>query len=1088
MKRFYMFLLSIVVSSVLFAQTATHVMISEVSPMKGTASVYDTGEFIELYNPLPTDVVFGANVQIVSGNTSGTNAAEWQVSLSGKTIKAYGFLLIGDGAVAGRDVNFPASKNLANSATRSCVQLREGTTVIDAFGWDPNTAPLLAPEGNRFSPTSTTSDGKSFERKSSSTATAPDTLGNAWDTNNNATDFFQNGTLAANPQNSSSPIEKHPFTLSGGGSGNASVFPSSVKKSSTTNFKIYFLASDIDSLLLIVPGEFTWSKSASDVQLVQEGVPPGSKAVSGDTIFVGKIAQSQFDTLTIVINNVVAPDSVGSFIFKVLTAHNGGAASPISTQPVVTTYRITPIVEIHIHNSQGVPVAPYQVGATVTVTGVITADLTPTRTDVYVQDETGGINLFRPTRSFNYQVGDSITVTGSILQFRGLTEISPDTTTYVVHAKGRPVPEPFLVTAAEVNATFNTDDYTEPNESRLVRINNVTYNASTSTITDATGTTGTYIPVPPFTAPAGTFDLIGILKQFKPGTPAPGPPYTGDYEVVPRMQADIILYPGPIITVPPHETNIKSNEVTIEWKTSTASSGIVKYGTTPTFTDSVVVSDLTTDYAVKLTNLQPSTIYHYQVGSKDGSGMTYTAKYFLLTSSTSNGTINVYFSKSINPTVAQGETAKVTNLSTVLINLINAAQHSIDFCTYSLSGTVGANIATAMLNARNRGVKIRVIGEKDNQGTAPWTTLKNGGVTVIDDGYDLTNAGNGLMHNKFFVFDYRNKSSTADDWVVMGSWNATDPGTNDDAQNVLEIQDQSLAYAYTLEFEEMWGSNGDSPNQSVSRFGARKLDNTPHRFNIGGVPMELYFSPSDRVTSKINSTLSLAASAINVAVLSFTRDELGQTLIAKKVAGRKVRVLMDNNTDSGNEFDILKTAGVDVLLKGSALSGFLHHKYAIVDAENPSVNNYVVTGSHNWSSAAENTNNENTLIINSKRIANLFLQEFKARYIEAGGKDSIILSVKKTDDNIPASFALFQNYPNPFNPSTTIQFHIANRELVSLTVFDILGREVSTLVNEHLAPGVYTIKWNAAQLSSGVYFYRLQAGNFVQTKKLLLQK
>ncbi|HVN49714.1 MAG TPA: hypothetical protein VMU30_12945, partial [Bacteroidota bacterium] len=83
-----------------FAQPANHVVISEVAPMGGSSSSYTGGEFVELYNPLTTDVTFGPNVQIVSGNTSGTNAAEWQVSLAGKTIKAYGFFLIGESDAA----------------------------------------------------------------------------------------------------------------------------------------------------------------------------------------------------------------------------------------------------------------------------------------------------------------------------------------------------------------------------------------------------------------------------------------------------------------------------------------------------------------------------------------------------------------------------------------------------------------------------------------------------------------------------------------------------------------------------------------------------------------------------------------------------------------------------------------------------------------------------------------------------------------------------------------------------------------------------------------------------------------------------
>ena len=85
-----------------------------------------------------------------------------------------------------------------------------------------------------------------------------------------------------------------------------------------------------------------------------------------------------------------------------------------------------------------------------------------------------------------------------------------------------------------------------------------------------------------------------------------------------------------------------------------------------------------------------------------------------------------------------------------------------------------------------------------------------------------------------------------------------------------------------------------------------------------------------------------------------------------------------------------------------------------------------------------------------------------------------------------SSFALLQNYPNPFNPTTKIEFRIANREFVSLSVYDVLGREVATLVNEVKQPGEYAVQFDASTFAGGVYFYRLHAGSFVQTKKLCL--
>jgi subtilisin-like proprotein convertase family protein len=89
---------------------------------------------------------------------------------------------------------------------------------------------------------------------------------------------------------------------------------------------------------------------------------------------------------------------------------------------------------------------------------------------------------------------------------------------------------------------------------------------------------------------------------------------------------------------------------------------------------------------------------------------------------------------------------------------------------------------------------------------------------------------------------------------------------------------------------------------------------------------------------------------------------------------------------------------------------------------------------------------------------------------------------------LPQKPSLWQNYPNPFNPSTNIRYHIFTESLVSLRVYDLLGREVSVLVNERKVAGVHEVKFDGSHLASGVYFYRLQAGDFGQTKRLVLLK
>jgi hypothetical protein len=100
----------------------------------------------------------------------------------------------------------------------------------------------------------------------------------------------------------------------------------------------------------------------------------------------------------------------------------------------------------------------------------------------------------------------------------------------------------------------------------------------------------------------------------------------------------------------------------------------------------------------------------------------------------------------------------------------------------------------------------------------------------------------------------------------------------------------------------------------------------------------------------------------------------------------------------------------------------------------------------------------------------------------------IITEVVSESGNAPEHYSLWQNYPNPFNPSTKIRFSVPQSSNVVIKVFDILGSEIETLVNEEKPAGNYEVEFDATRLPSGIYFYRLQAGNFVGTKKMVLMK
>ncbi|MBI5020071.1 MAG: T9SS type A sorting domain-containing protein [Ignavibacteriales bacterium] len=890
------------------------------------------------------------------------------------------------------------------------------------------------------------------------------------------------------------------------GSGSVSFSPTVVNGNVDTTLTMVYtrnIGFNVNNLRLIIPASFGWSKDTADVFFTDM---TAVKSISGDTIYFTNIIFSS-DSSIIMIPHIITPMYTGYYKIKLQSGVDGsyGDVSPIS---VMTVYGApVPIAETKVNDANGVAT---RIGDLVTVRGIITAS-NQFPSPSYIQDNSGGMSIYNVPFSSTVNIGDEILVSGKVTQFSGLNQIELPILHSIISTGN--IIDPIVVTPSAVNndGIGGIENY----EGQLVRLNGVTVTELNGTVVAnwSGGTSGKNYRltgaslsdtlqiridestnIPGVVAPAGAFDVIGVISQYKTTSP-----FIGGYQIMPRSTQDIISE-GPLFAEFPQEIELTPSSLAITWKTISPGTSRIRYGMTTSYELGVVgvhADSMQTDHYVPLNGLSVATIYNIQAFSTSGTDTSFAGNLIVSTTSDAptTGVINVYFSKSINTSVSSGETAFGNyDLTSKLVQRINDAKRSIDASIYSLSGTVGATVANALVSAKNRGVNIRVIGEYDNRTTAPWTTLSNNGVPVIFDLYGV-NDGTGLQHNKFLVIDYKGGAPESV-WVWTGSWNLTDPGTNDDRQNVIEFQDVALAGAYTVEFEEMWGSSTQTPNSSVSRFSARKTNNTPHKFIIGGKNVECYFSPSDRTTSQIGKTLGKAEHSINAALLTFTRQDLADSVVNKKNSGKTTRVLMDNNVDTGNQYAYLQSNGVDVLLNVG--TGFLHHKYALVDAEHMNGMSYTITGSHNWSNSAETKNDENTVIVKDDRITNLYLQEFAARYYEAGGTNNIVLGVTETDGGIPSSFSLSQNYPNPFNPTTDFGFQIADFSaeggsasggaFVSLKVFNLLGQEVATIVNEEMKPGSYKVTWDASKMSSGVYFYRLQSGKFTDVKKMVLMR
>jgi phosphatidylserine/phosphatidylglycerophosphate/cardiolipin synthase-like enzyme len=759
---------------------------------------------------------------------------------------------------------------------------------------------------------------------------------------------------------------------------------------------------------------------------------------------------------------------------------------------------ITPIADLKQNDSNGVPL---DTGKVFTISGIVTSSNQLGNSGPgSVQDNTGSISVYGSTFANKVNIGDSVVVTAVLSQYSGLAELVPISSSDVNVISSNHQVLPVIVTISQiVNQEWNgVEDY----EGKLIRINNVSISGSGNfsggssgqnyDISDTTGvlTAGLRIDKDVATIvgtpiPTSKVDIIGILGQYKYA-----PPYNSGYQLFPRFISDIVDNGSPLILSPVLAADIDTASFTVYFKTARNGDTKIRYGLTKSLElDSLSINNDTTVHVIKVTGLLPSRTYYYKVYSSNSVGTSESSLGLVTTASTNPliGALNIYFNFPVDTSLALSGNAAHgdVDFQQKILNRINHANYSIDLAVYSFSGM--PDVADALVVAKNRGVKIRVVYDsrttQDN-----IQTLLNAGIKISKRPVSLS----GIMHNKFFIFDARD-TIAANDWLWTGSWNITNTEL-EWKNNVVEINDPAITKAYQTEFEEMWGSDTDEPDPAKAKFGNMKSDNTPHIFNIGGRDVQLYFSPSDATTSHIINTINSADHSVYMALYVFTRNDIESALYNKFNSGvSDIRSVIHDINASGSEYNNLKNFS-EALQNPSPT---LHDKYAIIDALNPESQPAVITGSHNWSSAAENDNDENTLIIYDSLIANQFLQDFKARYNDAGGTKPFIVpnSVSGSRNQNEIIYSLYQNYPNPFNPSTSISFSIPMESFVTIKIFNILGQVIKTLVDKKESAGSYKVNFNAAGLSSGIYFYSIeavsdrgQAVNYYSVKKMIFLK
>ena len=694
--------------------------------------------------------------------------------------------------------------------------------------------------------------------------------------------------------------------------------------------------------------------------------------------------------------------------------------------------------------SQDIATARSQgIGSTVTVSGIVTNgdELGIIR---YIEDVTGGIAIYDLTTN-NYLNGavrgDSITITGLLVDYNGLLEMNPNSPA-IIHSTGNILPSPQIINPSQIGETT---------ESELIRIDNAIFSQAGNMFTNTTydfisngqqgkifinansPLLGTFIPGAPVS-------IIGISSQYTFSVPA-----NDGYQILPRDTIDLILPTNIMITSSVIQNNITTNSFELSWNTSMNGTTNCYYGTTNLLGNTINNGGSSTSHSITLSGLQPATVYYVQCFSINGSDTAFSNIGVYSTSSNSSGKIRPYFNHTVDNSFSTGVDAQ--NITTYFNDTIKAymdlAQNTLDICVYNASD---ATIATGINDAYNRGVQVRYIADDD---------VTNSMLNSLDPNIPIVYrnpAIAGIMHNKFIIIDV---NSVTNSWILSGSTNWTNPSNLfNDYNNLIFIQDQTLAKAYTLEFEEMWAGT----------FGHYKEDNTPHLFNVNGTEIELYFSPSDQTTTKIIEFINDVDYTLEFGLLSFTKNDIGDAVIDKKLTGFNIgiRGIIEQQNVTGSEYDNLIANGVNVKSHTGVTHQF-HHKYAIADANITGSNPSILTGSHNWSANAENNSDENTLIIHDATIANIYLQEFEKRWGELSSTEIESLN------NIRVEL-----FPNPSDGKINI---FSEEDIDRINIYSVNGDILnSTTLNS------FTIS------SSGTYFIKVFLKNGKSTiRKVMIQ-
>lgn len=711
----------------------------------------------------------------------------------------------------------------------------------------------------------------------------------------------------------------------------------------------------------------------------------------------------------------------------------------------------TPISEV-----QGEQDASPLIDQMVTIKGIVTASST-IAPGYFVQDGTEawtGIYVYDPNRTATPEIGDEVQLTGKVSEYFEMTEMVSISSVEIL-SSGNQVPAPIVIEG---------DTNLEPYEGVLVKINATCSKASLGygewQLNDSKGN-------------------IVVNDLFFAYTPTEGTMYTvtgpieysyNAYKIEPRSADDIITNAPIYFTVDPYQSNLSKNSITVNWETNDQANSVLLYGKTNSLELGEIKSDeLGTTHQISLTNLEAGELYYTKAFSVLGEDTTTTMIRSYTTISNSSGQINVAFNQVeykmlTKPNGESSHSIYTESMADTIAFYINKATETLDIAIYDVinhapqSTKVNQIIFDAIKAKAAAGVKVRLITD-DTSTDAFFTELMNNANVM----WGNTEA---IMHHKFVVVD---REKEQDCWVLTGSTNWTYNNLIMDANNIVTIQDRSLAKAYTAEFNEMWGGSQETPDYVNSRYGGQKMNDTPQLFEIAGDKVELYFSPSDKTESKIVEAINNAEHEISFAIMVFTSDPIRVALINAHNRGVKIKGVIDYVEYSGSEYEPLLSAGIDVVDYANIDATewpdgtTIHHKFVVCDFNHPDSDPTLVNGTHNWSASAESRNDENTLVLHNASLCTLFANEVNNIY-----------EVTTTAGNSVNRFVFgLKLYPNPIQDILRVQ---SKTEISSASILNLEGQIIQsdsfeqttskTINCSNLTPGIYLLK---IENGSGLY-------------------